>query len=260
MFPARSIPRYALLCGVLMTGLCQAATLLTDNFDSGAASSEWGRSSAVTINPGGPSGSTNYATVTGTTSASAGLGDQVNRANNFVIDFYFRVQTAASTVRQFNIGISTANNNPAQGDATINLRIQNNAFGIYQGTSSSWQAVVGMGTVTPGTWYRMQIEGTGWGTAGASYALRLFAADGTTSLASVSNLTTVQNGSITGAFTYGGGNLDGTLRSFIFSTTYGDNPGFDLDNVLVTGDLVPEPSTALLSGAAAFLLLRRRRR
>lgn len=235
-----------------------AATFLTDNFDSGTFSPDWGRSNSVTIHGGGPAGSAHYATVTGTTAAAAGLGDQVAGADNFVIDFYFQVQATAN--RQFNIGVSTASLNPSPGDATINLRVQNNAFAVYQGSSSSWQTVSGLGTITPGNWYRMQIEGFGWGAAGATYALRLFDADGTSSLGSVSGLTTVQNGSITGSFSYGGTTQDGTLKSFIFSTTYGDNPGFNVDNVVVTGTLVPEPSAVALLGAASLVGLSRRRR
>lgn len=236
-----------------------AATFITDNFDTNSISGDWSRRTTVSLNSGGPAGSAYYATVTGTTAESAGLGDQIGGSSNFIIDFYFQVQNTVN--RQFNIGVSTAALNPSQGDATINLRIQGNAFAVYQGSSSTWLAVTSLGSVNPGDWYRMQIEGIGWGTASATYSLRLYGADGTTSLGSAEDLTTIQNGSITGSFSYGGGTRDGTLQSFIFSTTYGSNPGFNVDNVIVTGDVVPEPSAALLSGAALlFPLLHRRRR
>lgn len=237
-----------------------SATFITDNFDTGTASSDWWRNNTVDILAGGPTGSSHYANVIGTSDNLAGLGDRVEGADNFVIDFYFQVQAAASTIRQFNIGVSTASANPNAGAATINLRIQNNSFAIYNGSSETWSAVAGMGTISPDSWYRMQIEGTGWGAPGASYALRLFAEDGTTALGSASGLTTVQNGSITGSFNYGSVVQDGTLKSFLFSTTYGDNPGFNVDNVVVTGTLVPEPSSIMLGAGAAALLLRRRRR
>jgi hypothetical protein len=248
-----------LTTSLLFAGHSFGAVLLSDNFDTGAANADWSRKSNLTFSAGGPTGSTNYTTVVGSTNTANGLGDQIGGANNFVIDFYFQVRNDAVN-RQFNLGISTASLNPSPGDAAVNLRIQNGAFAVYQGSSSSWQTVSTLGSVAAGQWYHMQVEGTGWGSAGASYTLRLSDAGGSAFTSIASNLTTIQNGQINGSFVYNSNSFSGLAQSFLFTTAYGGNPGFDVDNVTVTGDLVPEPSTVMLSGVAALFLVRRNRR
>ncbi|MBX3743320.1 MAG: hypothetical protein KF712_20205 [Akkermansiaceae bacterium] len=255
----RSIIQIAAMSALLSGPLFAVTTVISDNFDSGTASADWYRNSAVNIVPGGPGASVNYAhLLAGADVVTSGLGDQIGMADNFVIDFYFRVQ--ASSNRQLNLSVSTVSVNPSPGDATVNLRIQGNTFAVYRPSDTTWVAVGGLGSVTPGTWYRMQFEGVGWGSAGASYTLRLSGAGGDTLTNEVTGLTTIQNGSITGNTTYGGNVYNGTARSFLFSTTYGTNPGFDIDNVVVTGNLIPEPSAVAFLGAASLVGLSRRRR
>jgi len=250
-----------LFISTLACGTSFGATLLSDNFDSGSANADWYRRSGITINAGGPAGSANYATINATANAGNGLGDQIGGANNFVIDFNFRVQNDTAN-RQFNIGVSTASNNPSPGDAAINLRYQGGDSGTFAIYTTAWQTI-SLGSVTAGSWYRMQIEGIGWGSAGATYTLRLSDAGGNTFTHVLSNLTMVQNGKIDGAFTYGdppNNNYSGLAQSFIFSTVYGANPGFDIDNVVVTADLVPEPAGWSLMAVGLLGIASRRRR
>jgi hypothetical protein len=236
---------------------CSAASIITDDFESGA-SPDWYRNSNTALQPGGPSGSSQYVNLLpGADDATTGLGDQIGGADNFVIDFYFRVQATGS--RQFNLGVSTVNSAPNPGGSAINLRLQGGSFAVYNGGTESWVGISGLGNVSPGSWYRMQVEGVNWGAENGSYTLRLSDAGGNTFTSSVEDLTTIQHGAITAPFVYGGNNYSGLAQSFIFTTTYGSNPGFDLDNVVVTANVVPEPTVAILSGAAAILLFGRRR-
>jgi hypothetical protein len=250
-------PLQKVLLALSTLSFCSAASIITDDFESGV-SPDWYRNSNTALQPGGPSGSSQYVNLLpGENDATTGLGDQIGGADNFVIDFYFRVQTTGS--RQFNLGISAVNSTPNPGGSAINLRLQGGSFAVFNGGTESWVGISGLGNVSPGSWYRMQVEGVNWGTAGGSYTLRLSDAGGDAFMSSVANLTTVQHGAITGPFESGGNSYGGLAQSFIFTTTYGTNPGFDLDNIVVTANVVPEPSAAILSGVAAILLFGRRR-
>jgi hypothetical protein len=240
------------------TSVCSAATVISDDFENGA-NSGWHRNANTVLLPGGPVGSSQYLNfLPGADDVTTGLGDQIGGADNFVIDFYFRVQSTTS--RQFSLGVSTTDLDPNPERSTINIRLQGESFAVFNGGTQSWIDASGLGSVSSGSWYRMQVEGVNWGTAGGSYTLRLSDAGGDAFTSSVANLTTVQHGAITGPFDSGGNTLAGTAQSFLFSTAYGANPGFDLDNVVVTANVVPEPSAAVLSGVAAVLLFGRRRK
>jgi MYXO-CTERM domain-containing protein len=96
----------------------------------------------------------------------------------------------------------------------------------------------------------MQLEGVDWGTAGASYTLRLSDAAGSAFTSTATGLNIVQNGNIIGT----------KAQSFNFNTAFGANPGFSVDQVTVTAaDVVPEPGAVSLGGLVLLGLLRRRR-
>lgn len=234
--------------GLLSGGMASAATLLTDNFDSGATSSDWTLKNKTTITAGGPAGSTNYLAigsydpvVNGTNWGAIGKVFSDGGVSSMTLDVDFRLK---GTDRQFNLNVSTTSTTPNGNDAAINLIYTGSSWQVHNGTS--FVTLNTLMAVTAGQWYHMTLETVGWGSAGATYNLTI--SDGVTS-SSAMGLTDRQAGSINTT----------TARSFLFNSRYGNNPGFDIDNLVVTGTLVPEPSVALLSLVALPLFARRRR-
>jgi MYXO-CTERM domain-containing protein len=234
-----------------ISGSATAATVITDNFDSGTISSSWDTNTGNSVVSGGAAASPNAVTMAATTGA---LGESFGTVSpggseDFVVDYYFRVQAVAApaTTRQFNLQVSTTSTAPNTSAATVNLRYQNGGWALF---NTAWVPVAGLPAVSDGAWYHMQLEGVDWGTAAASYSLRLSDAAGSAFTSTASGLTIVQNGNILGT----------KAQSFIFNTAFGANPGFSVDDVTVTtAEVVPEPGAATLGGLALLGLLRRRR-
>jgi MYXO-CTERM domain-containing protein len=240
-----------LLALAFTVGSASAVTIITDNFDTGVVSASWDTNAGTTVVSGGAQGSTHavsLAATTGTLGESFGAASP-GGAEDFLIDYYFRVQAVAApaTTRQFNLQVSTTAVTPNTSAATINLRYQNGGWALF---NTAWVPVTGLPAVADGTWYRMQLEGVDWGTATASYTLRLSDPAGSVFTSTATGLSIVQNGNITGT----------KAQSFNFNTVFGANPGFSVDNVTVTAaDVVPEPGAVTLGGLALLGLLCRRR-
>ncbi|RYD28028.1 MAG: hypothetical protein EOP87_20265 [Verrucomicrobiaceae bacterium] len=240
--------RYSTLLVLFSGGMASAATLLTDNFDSGSVSPDWSVNKNATVTAGGPAGSVNYAALGPYDPATngqnwAGLGKVFPDGGvpSMTIEVDFRLK---GTARQFNLNVSTYSVTPNGNDAAINLIYTGTSWQVHNGTS--FVTLSGLMAVTAGEWYHLTLETVGWGSAGATYNITV--GNGVTD-SSVTGLTTRQSSNINTA----------TVRSFIFNSRYGENPGFDLDNLVVTGTVVPEPSAIFLALAAAPLFLRRSR-
>lgn len=201
-----------------------AVQIFGDNFDSGSLSPSWDSIAGTTVVTGGANSTTHSASLAATTGA---LGETLVSSTspagmaNFIIDGYIRLLSSSN--RQFSLQVSTTSTTPNVNAATINLRYQAGAFAVFN--NSSWVTLTALGTVNPGDWHRIQVEGSGWGAAGASYTIRVSDANGTTFTRTASGLTTTHNGTITGA----------RAQSFVFNTAFGSNPGFSADNIVVEG-------------------------
>ncbi|WAC20835.1 hypothetical protein OVA24_05490 [Luteolibacter sp. SL250] len=240
--------KFSLLLALFSGGIASGATLLTDNFESGSVSTDWSVNKNATVTAGGPVGSTNYAAI--------GPYDPVTNGQNWgglgkvfsdggvasmMLDVDFRLK---GTDRQFNLNVSTYSTTPNGNDAAINLIYTGSNWQVHNGTS--FVTLSGLMAVTANSWYHMTLETVGWGSNGATYNITI--SDGVTS-STVTGLTTRQAGNINTA----------TVRSFIFNSRYGNNPGFDIDNLVVSGTVIPEPSALFLALAAAPLFMRRSR-
>jgi hypothetical protein len=248
-----SLPQTASLSLLLASAhLGQAATVIVDNFDSGSASTAWDTNANTAVIAGGAQSSSNAINLNAAPNLP-GLGESFGSATpggaeDFVIDFYFRVQATATTNRQFSLLVSNTSATVNVSAATINLRYQNGAFALFSG--GAFNTVAALGSVTAGDWFHMQVDGIDYSTAIGSYTLRLSDANGTAFTRTASGLTNAQNGLVTTSL----------AQSFVFNTAFGTNPGFSVDNITVTAFApVPEPSAAILGGIALLGLARRRR-
>ena len=111
----------------------EAASVIVDNFDSGTASPGWDTNANTTVIAGGALSSSNAITLNAAPNAP-GLGESFGSAvpggaEDFVIDFYFRVQTSAN--RQFSLQVSNTSPTVNVNAATINLRYQSGGFALF---------------------------------------------------------------------------------------------------------------------------------
>lgn len=215
-----------------------AQVVVDDGFESGIFSTGWGQTTGVSINSGsGAAGSSKFASLLPYTSTSGReLGarfDSVSPdgARDFVIEFYFRIKN--TTQRQFNIHVSDSSGAIGSGTATINLRYQS-GWAAY--ANNTWNTISGLNNVNPDAWYRMKLSGAGWGTSSASYSIELSEANGSAYTSSATNLTYFQNGDPRA----------NTARFFLFTTVYGNNPGFDVDEVKAVVTATPHHETNLI--------------
>lgn len=245
------------LLTLLYSSTALAQIVISDNFDDGTVSPEWDAQTDLTVSAGGALGSSNYVSLAATTGRLGKSFDPVSPggAEDFVIDYYFRVQDTTS--RQFSLIVSA---NPISDDspidsnivnnATVNLRYQGGSWAVFDSGINGFTNVSGLPSILAGSWYHMQLEGIDWGQPTASYTLRLSDAGGSTFTSEVSGLTFIQNAA---AFPI----TSSLVQTAAFNTAFGSNPGFDVDEVTLLA--VPEPSSLTL-GALGLLPLTLRRR
>jgi len=206
------------LCLVTVKLFAQVA--VQDGFESGVFDSGWDRVDAgVGIDVGmGAEGTTNCARLPGTANLGARLdGVAANGARSFYIDCYIRIQDSSS--RTFNLHVSTSTGAVGSGAPAINLKYDTAAgWAVYNG---AWQSLTGLPAITHGAWYRLRVSGEDWGLPSARYSVRLSDAGGNVFASSVSNLTWYQAGSPS----------TNPARYFDFTSDFGSNPGFDVDQV-----------------------------
>ena len=200
-----------------------AQVVVEDGFESGNFSPDWTLITGVAINSGsGAAGSGKFATLSPYTAATGReLGARFDNvatdgAKDFVIEFYFRVKN--TTDRQLNFHVSDSSGAVGSGAATINLRYQ---AGWAAYANSKWNTISGLNSVTPDVWYRLRLTGKGWGTSSASYSIEVSDANGSAYTSVATNLTYFQNGNP----------RTNTAKFFLFTSVYGNNPGFDVDEV-----------------------------
>lgn len=224
-------------------------TVIQDGFDLGSFSSSWALTSGVTVTSGGAaSNTTHYARLAAYTAGSGReLGARFDLppsggATAFTVDWYLRVQS--TTERQFNLHISTSSGSVGSGDPAINVRYDAAGWAAYDG--SAWRTIAGLGSLTPGQWHRVRLTGEGWGQPGARYALAVSGAGGTDFASSATNISWYHKGTP----------ATDPARYFVFTSVYGNGPGFDVDQVTaaITGVTPPEPDAIVkISGTYPHL-------
>lgn len=179
-------------------------------------------------------------------SGDARLGQNVATAADWQLDFYFAITD--TTNRAFALYINAGGEATNTGVAAVNLRYQAGCFNAY--FNGTWGGDLGLGRLLPSVdvngdgdfndpgdrknIYRFRLIARDWGTPAARYDLALSAANATNFTSFVTNLTYWHNAS----------GVDSTPTAFIFSTIFGRNPGFWLDDVKTTF-LCPPPETNL---------------
>ncbi|HWI58319.1 MAG TPA: hypothetical protein VNZ22_13920, partial [Bacillota bacterium] len=231
--------------GLAMAATAPAQQVVQDSFESGTFASGWGLTSGVTLPAtGGANGTSRFAHLAAYSATSGReLGARFDAvapdgARDFALNFAFRVPE--TTQRQFNLHVSTSTGGVGSGSPAISLRYQA-GWAAYDG--SAWQPISGLGSVTAGQWYRLRVTGQNWGQSGARYAVALSDAGSTNLTSSATNLTWYQGGTPTA----------NAARYFAFTTVYGNNPGFDVDEVAaeVTGT-APAETNAILNISGTY--------
>ena len=239
MFSFPIARRLSLLAGFLFCcGVASAQTVLTDGFESGAFANGWGLTTGVNItNTGGANGTGRFAKLAAfTASTGRELGARFDGvvpagAQNFSVEFFFRSQS--TTQRQFNLQVATSASAISSSGASINLKYD--VTNGWAGFSTVWNSIPSLGSVTPGQWYRVRVSGQDWGAPAARWSVDVSAAGGTNYINSATNLTWFQSGTPSA----------NTAKYFVFTTVFGNNPGFDVDEVsaAVTTTNVAAPAT-----------------
>ena len=211
----------------------ETVTVVADDFATGRFSADWdataGSDVRVVHQPGGAAGGGDYyARVEGVAAGQGGLGATFANLfrDPFATDFSIALDFRAgeSNKRQFGLIITATGAAPVAGRATVNLRYESGAWGAY---SDRWNDLEALGSVTPGTWNRLVVSGRNWGSGAegaATYDLEVTDHRGEVRRA-------------TGLRFFQGDPAApdvGGARSFSFNDAYGNNPGFDVDNVRVT--------------------------
>ena len=173
------------------------------------------------------------ATAAQITAGGTYLQQDITVTADWFAEFYFQIQD--TTARAFNVNILATN-------SAINIRYQGDSgqWNAYDsaGAGDGWGGIdgngipLGLGSITPGATYFMRVVGHDWGTATPTYDLYLSKAGSSNLTRSALGLTRYQNGVPT----------DSLPRAIRFTTQYGGNPGFSVDDVHVTSG--PAPSDA----------------
>jgi hypothetical protein len=217
-----------LFCG----GTLSAQTVVNDGFESGVFSSAWSQAAGVIItNNGGANATARLAKLS---PYSAGSGRELGArldvvepsgAKDFYVDCYFRVQN--TTQRRFNLHVNTSAAAIGSSGPAINLKYDDaNGWAAF---STVWNSIPGLGGISAGEWYRLRVTGQDWGTASARFAVQLSDAGTTNFTSSASNLVWFQSGNPAA----------NTAKFFVFTTVFGNNPGFDVDEVSAAVTAVP---------------------
>ncbi|MGC9034795.1 MAG: hypothetical protein ACP5K7_03040, partial [Verrucomicrobiia bacterium] len=217
--------------------LC-AQVVVEDGFENGSFSAGWGQTAGVIINGASAAAGTgksaslsSYSSATGRELGARFDNVSADGARDFFIEFYFKVKN--TTQRQFNIHVSDSPGAIGSGAATVNLRYQS-GWAAY--ANNVWNTITGLNNVSPDAWYRMRLTGTGWGTSSASYSIELSEANGSTYTSAATNITYFQNGNPRA----------NVARFFLFTTVYGNNPGFDVDEVRAVVSATPYTETNII--------------
>ncbi len=217
--------------------LC-AQVVVEDGFENGSFSAGWGQTAGVIINGASAAAGTgksaslsSYSSATGRELGARFDNVSADGARDFFIEFYFKVKN--TTQRQFNIHVSDSPGAIGSGAATVNLRYQS-GWAAY--ANNVWNTITGLNNVSPDAWYRMRLTGTGWGTSSASYSIELSEANGSTYTSAATNITYFQNGNP----------RVNVARFFLFTTVYGNNPGFDVDEVRAVVSATPYTETNII--------------
>ncbi len=221
------LKKRCLLIIILLLFPCQLIqAAFQDDFEAGVFKSDWIAKNIATIvhNPGqGANGSDYYVHITGAEANEETLGGYFVNSSpgntpNFILSFSFRFTD--TNQRQFNVTIGPPNlatNNNTGSDIFINLAYDgsDNRFEAYAG---SWKPLTGLpNNLTSNDWHSVAITGRNFGTAGAQYDV---AVDGITQ----TGITYFHGAAAATSLPVGG---------FNFNDRFGDNPGFDIDNVRV---------------------------
>lgn len=225
----------------------ETVTVVADDFERGRFGPDWDATSGsdvrVVHRPGEAAGGDHYARVQGVGPGQGGLGATfANRFRDpFATDFTIAldVRIEPSEHRQFGLILVATGAAPVAGQATVNLRYEDGAWAAY---SDRWNVIEPLGAIAPETWNRLVVRGRNWGSGTertAVYDLEVTDHRGETRRAA-------------GLRIYQGDpaapDLHGA-RSFSLNDAFGDNRGFDVDNVHVTaigrtGILAPKDPVA----------------
>lgn len=241
--------RLILLAGffIVLVGRLCAQMVFLDGFETGAFNTAWGLTTGVIItNTAGANGTTRFSKLAAyTASTGRELGARFDSvvsggAKDFSVECFFRAQS--TTQRQFNLMVSTSASAISSSGASINLKYDvTNGWAAF---GTVWNSIAGLGGVTPGQWYRVRVSGQDWGTTTTRWSVDVSAAGGTNYVGSATNLTWYQSGTPTA----------NTAKYFVFTSVFGNNPGFDVDEVsaAVTTTNVTTVSNAIVNISGVY--------
>lgn len=226
----------------------ETVSVVEDDFEQGTFDAAWdataGEQVRVILRPGEGAGRSNgYARVEGVAPGQGGLGASFAHLfrDSFATDFSISLdlRTSETDKRRFGLIVVATSAAPVAGQATINLRYEAGGWSVF---TDRWNSLAELGSVAPDTWNRLVLRGNDWGSgteSTASYDLEVTDHEGT--VRRMSGLRFFQ-GDSAAADRHG-------ARSFSLNDAYGDNPGFDLDNVVVAatgrvGRMVPKDPVA----------------
>lgn len=212
-------------------GCAHAQTPIANgNFESDPFDSGWTNTGAVTVD-GFALGSSQGARFTG---SGQSLKQSVSWEGNWHLDFFFIVRE--SDDRQFALIIETGN-----GATALNLRYDESEGGWFA-FSNGWGSPFDLDPVLPSVdvngdgdvdddgevrnVYHMRVTGRDWGNPWATYDLALSDANGTEFVSNVTGLSRYQAAPAVAPTALGV-----TPTGFNFSTEFGGNPGYWLDDV-----------------------------
>jgi hypothetical protein len=226
----------------------ETVLVVQDDFEQGRFHADWdataGDQVGVVLRPGeGAGGSNGYARVEGVAVGQGGLGASLAHLfrDSFATDFSIALdfRTEETDKRRFGLIVVATSAAPVAGQATINLRYEAGGWSVY---TDRWNSLTELGSIAPGTWNRLVLRGNRWGTgieSTAAYDLEVTDHEGT--VRQMSGLKFYQ-GDAAAPDRHG-------ARSFSLNDAFGENPGFDVDNVAVTatgraGRLIPKDPVA----------------
>ena len=202
----------------------RAEALTNSNFEATPFSTGWTVAGAPIVTPGLRAGSLQGARFTG---AAQALTQNVVWGADWYLDCYFAIRSTAG--RAFSLIIYNGSN------IVVNLRYELGTFATFDGTS--WGSGLGLGTCNASVdanadgdlddagdtknVYHMRITGHGFGTAAANYDVEISDANDAAFTHIAAGLARYQN-------------VSGTTvvpTSVAFSTQFGSNPGFWIDDV-----------------------------